>query len=193
MPVPKSNYAMKTIMENWRSNLLLEQEALSIHEKLIEEFTNEIKIIRESSNDLNEVLSKVADFAKRAYNTYSDIKKNAIEYVLTKSIDSAIKVLDFLEEKLNQEKPGLINKIKSFLEKLKQESNMAIAVSIVSILIGLLSGYAFDAVENVLNILGASEDILNAYQIISKINDSVDIKSVVDKAGQLTKIAEVLT
>ena len=189
----KSNYAMKTIMENWRSNLLLEQEALSIHEKLIEEFTNEIKIIRESSNDLNEVLSKVADFAKRAYNTYSDIKKNAIEAVLTKAIDSAIKVLDFLEEKLNQEKPGLINKIKSFLEKLKQESNMAIAVSIVSILIGLLSGEAFDAVESVLDILGASEDILNAYEMISKISDSVDVKNVVDKAGQLTRIAEVLT
>ena len=66
---------MKVIMENWRSNLLLEQEVLSIHERLIEEFTNEIKIIRESSDDLNEVLSKVADFAKKAYNTYSDIKK----------------------------------------------------------------------------------------------------------------------
>ena len=184
---------MKVIMENWRSNLLLEQEALSIHERLIEEFTNEIKIIRESSNNLNEVLSKVADFAKRAYNTYSDIKKNAIVAVLTKAIDSAIKVLDFLEEKLNQEKPGLINKIKSFLEKLKQESNMAIAVSIISILIGLLSGEAFDAVEEVLNILGASEDILNAYQAISQISDSVDVKNVVNKAGQLTRIAEVLT
>jgi len=184
---------MKVIMENWRSNLLLEQEALSIHERLIEEFINEIKIIRESSDDLNEVLSKVADFAKKAYNTYSDIKKNAIEAVLTKAIDSAIKVLDFLEEKLNQDKPGLINKIKSFLEKLKQESNMAIAVSIVSILIGLLSGEAFDAVESVLDILGASEDILNAYQMISQISDSVDVKNVVNKAGQLTRIAEVLT
>ena len=184
---------MKVIMENWRSNLLLEQEALSIHERLIEEFVNEIKIIRESSDDLNEVLSKVADFAKKAYNTYSDIKKNAIEAVLTKAIDSAIKVLDFLEEKLNQEKPGLINKIKSFLEKLKEESNMAIAVSIVSILIGLLSGEAFDVVENVLDILGASEDIINAYQVISKINDSVDVKDVVNKVGQLTRIAEVLT
>ena len=184
---------MKVIMENWRSNLLLEQEVLSIHKELLEQFTNEIKIIRESSSDLNEVLSKVADFAKRAYNTYRDIKKNAIEAVLTKSIDSAIKVLDFLEEKLNQDKPGLINKIKSFLEKLKQESNMAIAVSIVSILIGLLSGEAFDAVESVLDILGASEDILNAYQMISQISDSVDVKNVVNKAGQLTTITEVLT
>jgi cysteinyl-tRNA synthetase len=184
---------MKVIMENWRSNLLLEQEALSIHEELLEQFTNEIKIIRESSNDLNEVLSKVADFAKRAYNTYSDIKKNAIESVLTKAIDSAIKVLDFLEEKLNQERPGLINNIKSFLEKLKQESNMAIAVSIVSILIGLLTGEAFDAVESVLNILGASEDILNAYEAISQISDTVDVKNVVDKTGQLTRITEVLT
>jgi hypothetical protein len=41
---------MKVIMENWRSNLLLEQEALSIHENLIKEFVNEIKIIRESSD-----------------------------------------------------------------------------------------------------------------------------------------------
>jgi hypothetical protein len=60
-------------------------------------------------------------------------------------------------------------------------------------LIGLLTGEAFDAVESVLNILGASEDILNAYEAISQISDTVDVKNVVDKTGQLTRITEVLT
>lgn len=176
---------MKLIMENWRGSVLQEQHAIELHEQLVNEFVLDLKQIQESSNDLNEVLSKVSEFAKKAYNTYKDIKNNTIQAVLTKAIDSAMKVLNLIEDNMKEKAPALISKIKSVLEKLKEESNMAIAVSVVSILIGLMTGEAFDVLGTVLDILDASDNIMAAYETISKITDSADVKRIVNKAGQL--------
>lgn len=176
---------MKLIMENWRGSILQEQHAIELHEQLVNEFVLDLKQIQESSNDLNEVLSKVSEFAKKAYNTYKDIKNNTIQAVLTKAIDSAMKVLNLIEDNMKEKAPALISKIKSVLEKLKEESNMAIAVSVVSILIGLMTGEAFDVLGTVLDILDASDNIMAAYETISKITDSADVKRIVNKAGQL--------
>ena len=176
---------MKTIMENWRHSVLLEQQAIQLHEQLVNEFVLELKQIQESTDDLNEVFAKVADFAKKAYSTYKDIKNNTIQAVLTKAIDSALKVLDLLEDSLRERAPALISKIKNILEKLKEESNMAIAVSIVSIIVGLMTGEAFDVLSTVLDVLDASGDILTAYETISKLTDSVEVGRVVNKTGQL--------
>jgi len=55
---------MKLIMENWRANTL--------HEQLVEEFVKEIKTLTEAKAELNEILAKVGEFAKKAFNTYSD-------------------------------------------------------------------------------------------------------------------------
>ena len=176
---------MKLIMENWRGSILQEQHAIELHEQLVNEFVLDLKQIQESSNDLNEVLSKVSEFAKKAYNTYKDIKNNTIQAVLTKAIDSAMKVLNLIEDNMKEKAPALISKIKSVLEKLKEESNMAIAVSIVSVLIGLMTGEAFDVLGTVLDILDASDNIMAAYETISKITDSADVKRIVNKAGQL--------
>ena len=176
---------MKLIMENWRGSILQEQHAIELHEQLVNEFVLDLKQIQESSNDLNEVLSKVSEFAKKAYNTYKDIKNNTKQAVLTKAIDSAMKVLNLIEDNMKEKAPALISKIKSVLEKLKEESNMAIAVSIVSVLIGLMTGEAFDVLGTVLDILDASDNIMAAYETISKITDSADVKRIVNKAGQL--------
>ncbi len=176
---------MKLIMENWRGSVLQEQQAIELHEQLVSEFVLDLKQIQESSNDLNEVLSKVSEFAKKAYNTYKDIKNNTIQAVLTKAIDSAMKVLNLIEDNMKEKAPALISKIKSVLEKLKEESNMAIAVSVVSVLIGLMTGEAFDVLGTVLDILDASDNIMAAYETISKITDSADVKRIVNKAGQL--------
>ena len=178
---------MKVIMENWRHSILLEQQLIELHEQLVNEFVLELKQIQESTDDLNEVFAKVADFAKNAYNTYKDIKNNAIQAVLTKAIDSALKVLDLIEDSLRERAPALISKIKNILEKLKEESNMAIAVSIVSIIIGLMTGEAFDVLSTVLDVLGASSDILTAYETIANLTDSADIGRVANKAGQLVR------
>ena len=96
---------------------------------------------------------------------------------MTKAIDSALKVLDIIDDSLKERAPALISKIKNILEKLKEESNMAVAVSIVSIIIGLMTGEAFDVLSTVLDVLGASSDILAAYETIANLTDSADIGS----------------
>ena len=178
---------MKVIMENWRHSVLLEQQLVELHEQLVDEFVLELKQIQESTDDLNEVFAKVADFAKSAYNTYKDIKSSTIQAVLTKAIDSALKALDLIENSLNERAPELISKIRNILEKLKEESNMAIAVSIVSIIVGLMTGEAFGALDTVLNIVGASDDILTAYETISDLTDTADSGRAISKSGQLVK------
>ena len=64
---------------------------------------------------------------------------------------------------------------------------MAIAVSIVSIIIGLMTGEAFDVLSTVLDVLGASGDIIAAYETIANLTDSADIGRIVNKAGQLVR------
>ena len=92
---------MKLIMENWRGSILQEQHAIELHEQLVNEFVLDLKQIQESSNDLNEVLSKVSEFAKKAYNTYKDIKNNTIQANKATNSDETInKIIEVLDTKI---------------------------------------------------------------------------------------------
>ena len=66
---------MKVIMENWRHSVLLEQQLIELHEQLVNEFVLELKQIQESTDDLNEVLAKVADFLLKGHLTHIKILK----------------------------------------------------------------------------------------------------------------------
>ena len=177
------SYDMKLIMENWRKTINEEKQAKEIYENLINEFVNEIKTLNENKAELNEVLSSIKNFAQKALNTYKTIKSGAIESVLTTAINSALKMLDLLEDKA----PTIVGKLKAVLSTLKKSENMTMAVSIVSIIIGLMTGEAFDALGEVLDVIKAAPNILMAYEKITAIQDTADIGQVINKSGQLTK------
>ena len=179
---------MKLLMEGWRSFLLEEEldSSLELHEKLIREFVEDLKTLEENKAHLNEILSKVGDFAKKAYTAYSDLKRGAIEKVLGTSIDSALKALEFVEGKMQQGNSSLIGKVKKVLNMLKKDENMTLAVSVVSIIIGLMTGEAFDVLEEVLSLVEAAPNLIQAYETISSLADSADMAAAVDKTGQLT-------
>ena len=113
------SYDMKLIMENWRKTISEEKHAKQIYENLVYEFVNEIKTLNENKAELNEVLSSIKNFAQKALNTYKTIKSGAIETVLTTAINSALKMLDLLEDKA----PTIIGKLKSVLNTLKKSEN----------------------------------------------------------------------
>lgn len=177
---------MKLIMESWRTNIISETKAIEIHEQLITEFVNDIKTLAENKAQLNEILSKVSEFAKKAYQTYSDLKKGTIEKVLTKAIDGALKVVPLIKDKA----PNVGSKIERILNELKKSENMTIAVSIVSIIIGLMTGEAFDALLEVLDAISAAPNLIKAYETIQQITDTADIAKAVDKTGQLVNVAQ---
>ena len=54
---------MKLIMESWRRNVITESKAIQIHEQLIQEFVEELRVLSENKAELNEILSKVGEFA----------------------------------------------------------------------------------------------------------------------------------
>ena len=173
---------MKMIMENWRKNLN-EQKAHIVYESLIEDFVNEIKSLKEEKAEINEILSSIKNFASKAYNTYKDIKSGAIKAVLLTAINSALKLLDIVEDKM----PKIVGKLKSILAKLKKAENMTIAVSIVSIIVGLMTGEAFDVLGKILDVVGSAPNLIIAYEKIKAISDSVSVGQVIGKAGQLSK------
>jgi hypothetical protein len=177
---------MKLIMESWRSNLITETKALQIHEQLISEFVDDIKTLTENKAEINEILSKVSEFAKKAYQTYSDLKKGTIEKVLTKAIDGALKIIPLIKDKV----PNVASKIERILNELKKSENMTIAVSVVSIIVGLMTGQAFDALLEVLDVISEAPNLIKAYQAIQQITDTADITKAVDKTGQLINVAQ---
>lgn len=178
---------MKIIMENWRDNIILEQKAMQIHNQLIEEFVKEIKHLTENKAELNEIFSKIGEFAKKAYNSYSEIKTGLIEKILTAGINAILKLLPLVKEKA----PNIVSKLERVLNDLKKTENMTVAVSIISILAGLITGEAFDAIGEVLKAISSAPNILKAYEIIKNINDMVDVKKVIDKTGKLVDAAVV--
>lgn len=168
---------MKLIMENWRANTL--------HEQLVEEFVKEIKTLTEAKAELNEILAKVGDFAKKAFNTYSDLKKGTIKKVLETAINGALKLIPAIK----QVNSGIASKIERALNALKQDENMTVAISIVSIIVGLMTGEAFSAVEEVLGAIDAAPNLIKAYEAIANITDTADIAKVAGKSGQLVNVA----
>jgi len=127
---------MKLIMESWRNNVITEAKAIQIHEELIQEFVNELKVLAENKAELNEILSKVGEFAKKAYNTYSNLKKGAIKRVLETAINGALKVVQLIKGSA----PNVASKVERVLNDLKKAENMTVAVSLVSIIVGLATG-----------------------------------------------------
>lgn len=177
---------MKLIMESWRANIITETKAFHIHEHLINEFVDDIKTLTENKAQLNEILSKVSEFAKKAYQTYSDLKKGTIEKVLTKAIDAALKVVPLIKDKV----PNVASKIERILNEFKKTENMTIAISIVSIIIGLMTGEAFDALTEVLDVISSAPNLIKAYESIQQITDTANITKAVDKTGQLINVAQ---
>ena len=173
---------MKLILESWRKTLN-EEKANTIYDNLIKEFVEEITSLKESKAELNEIMSSIKNFAQKALNTYKTIKSGAIEGVLTAAINSALKMLSLLEDKA----PTIVGKLKSVLNTLKKSENMTMAVSIVSIIVGLMTGEAFDALGEVLDVIKAAPNILLAYEKITAFQDTADIGQVINKSGQLTK------
>ena len=180
---------MKLIMENFREFTLKEEidTALTIHENLVKGFVEEIRSLHEAKADINEILSKVSNFAKKALNTTRDVKRGAIKTVLTTAINSALKALDFVEDKLTAESPALAGKVRNVLNMLKKDENMTLAVSVVSIIIGLLTGESFDVLGEVLEIIEAAPNILKAYDLLGTLGDAGDFKSITDKTGRIAK------
>ena len=176
---------MKLIMENWKKNVLEENKALSIHEQLVEEFIKEIKTLTEAKAELNEILTKVGEFAKKAFNTYSDLKRGTIKKVLETAINGALKLIPAIKE-MNS---NIGSKIERALNALKKDENMTIAISIVSIIVGLMTGEAFDAVDEILGAIEAAPNLIKAYEIISDITDTADVVKVAGKSGQLVNVA----
>ncbi len=178
---------MNLIMENWRRNVLEESEADKLYERLVNEFVNDLKILSENEAPLNEILSKVGDFAKKAFNSYKALKKGTIQKVLETAISGALKVIPLIKDKF----PEIASKIERVLNELKKDENMTIAISMVSILVGLMTGEAFDALEEVLSVIGAAPNLIQAYETISTITDTADVAKVLDKSGQLVNVAAV--
>jgi len=178
---------MKLIMEAWRKNILEEKEASSIYEQLVQEFVVELKTLVENKAEMNEVLAKVSEFARKAYNTYSEIKKGTIKKVLETAIDGALKLVPAIKEKNSI----IGSKIERVLNELKKDENMTIAISIVSIIVGLMTGEAFDVVGEVLDAVAAAPNLIKAYEIISNITDAADVVKVADESGQLVNVAAV--
>ena len=178
---------MSVIMENWNKNVLQENKVLFIHEELINEFVLELKTLTERKAELNEILSKIGDFAKKAYNTYSEVKKGTIKKVLETAINGALKIIPLIKEKV----PNVASKIERILNELKKDENMTLAISIVSIIIGLMTGEAFDAIGEILDIIDSAPNIIKAYEMIANVTDSADVVKVADKSGQLVNVASM--
>ena len=66
---------------------------------------------------------------------------------------------------------------------------MTVAISIVSIIVGLMTGEAFDVAEEVLGIIDAAPNLIKAYEMIANITDSADVVKVAGKSGQLVNVA----
>ena len=182
---------MKFIMENWNNSYLAEQYAVDFYNEILENIINNVKLLNEEKIELKEFMAKVATFAKSTLDAVKELKDSAIEKVLDTALSSLDQLLKKLEEKLKQKAPELIGKIRSVITKLRDPENMKVAVSIVSIIAGLLAGDAFSVLDQVLQVIEAGDNILAAYETISNIQDTADMAAAVTKTGAL-KLTEII-
>ena len=182
---------MKLILENWENSSTMEQYAVEIYNECVQKIIEEVKLLNEEKIELKEFMTKVASFAKSTLTAVKDLKDSAIEKVLQTALSGLDSLLKQLEEKLKQKAPNLIGKIRNVIQKLKEPENIKIAISIVSIIAGLLVGDAFSVLDQVLQIVEAGDNILAAYETISNIQDNADIAAAVTKTGSL-KLTEIM-
>lgn len=182
---------MKLIMENWNNSRLAEQYAVDFYNEILENIINNVKLLSEEKIELKEFMEKVATFAKNTLSAVKELKDSAIEKVLDTALSSLEALLKKLEEKLKQKAPDLIGKIRNAITKLREPENMKVAVSIVSIIAGLLAGDAFSVLDQVMQVIEAGDNIVAAYETIASIQDTADMAAAVTKTGAL-KLTEMV-
>lgn len=159
---------MKVLLENWR---LYESQVLT--ERL---FLEEIDLFTEQLSQLEEakVLDGFKDKSKELFAKYSQAKKAAIEPLLKKGIKQLRKLA---ETKMPTER------LMKFIEKLERPENLAIGVTLTSLLISALVGNYFEVVATLLGAFGVSGSIIQAYEVISGIKDFKEISSQAKKVS----------
>jgi len=159
---------MKILLENWR---LYESQVLT--ERL---FLEEIDLFTEQLSQLEEakVLDGFKDKSKELFAKYSQAKKAAIEPLLKKGIKQLRKLA---ETKMPTER------LMKFIEKLERPENLAIGVTLTSLLISALVGNYFEVVATLLGAFGVSGSIIQAYEVISGIKDFKEISSQAKKVS----------
>ena len=159
---------MKVLLENWR---LYESQVLT--ERL---FLEEIDLFTEQLSQLEEakVLDGFKDKSKELFAKYSQAKKAAIEPLLKKGIKQLRKLA---ETKMPTER------LMKFIEKLERPENLAIGVTLTSLLISALVGNYFEVVATLLGAFGVSGSIIQAYEVVSGIKDFKEISSQVKKVS----------
>ena len=159
---------MKVLLENWR---LYESQVLT--ERL---FLEEIDLFTEQLSQLEEakVLDGFKDKSKELFSKYSQAKKAAIEPLLRKGIEQLRKLA---ETKMPTER------LMKFIEKLERPENLAIGVTLTSLLISALVGNYFEVVATLLGAFGVSGSIIQAYEVISGIKDFKEISSQAKKVS----------
>ena len=177
----------KLIMENWQRLLNEEKEAQQIFDSLLNEFVNEIKTLQEEKVELNEVFAKIGDFVKKSYGKVKNFKDGVIEKVLTGAINATLKMLDKLEDANPPDIfKKLIPKIKYILQSLKSSKNMALAVTVVNILLGLMTGNALQELAEVVGILDKATSIGAAVDMILKMGDTVEVGAYIGAMGAIS-------
>jgi len=182
---------MKKIMESWNNSNVFEDKAIQVYNECVRKIIEEVRLLNEQQIELKEFMTKVASFAQNTLAAVKQLKDSAITKVLETALSSLDGLLKKLEDKLKEKAPQLISKIRNVIQKLREPENMKIAVSIVSIIAGLLAGDAFSILDQVLQIVEASDNIVTAYETISAIQDNADIAAAVTKAGAL-KLTEMM-
>ena len=159
---------MKVLLENWR---LYESQVLT--ERL---FLEEIDLFTEELSQLEEakVLDGFKDKSKELFAKYSQAKKAAIEPLLKKGIKQLRKLA---ETKMPTER------LMKFIEKLERPENLAIGVTLTSLLISALVGNYFEVVATLLGAFGVSGSIIQAYEVVSGIKDFKEISSQAKKVS----------
>ena len=159
---------MKALLENWR---LYESQVLT--ERL---FLEEIDLFTEQLSQLEEakVLDGFKDKSKELFAKYSQAKKAAIEPLLKKGIKQLRKLA---ETKMPTER------LMKFIEKLERPENLAVGVTLTSLLISALVGNYFEVVATLLGAFGVSGSIIQAYEVISGIKDFKEISSQAKKVS----------
>ena len=54
-----------------------------------------------------------------------------------------------------------------------------------------MTGEAFDAIGEILDIVDSAPNIIKAYEMIANVTDSADVVKVADKSGQLVNVASM--
>ena len=159
---------MKILLENWR---LYESQVLTEHL-----FLEEIDLFTEQLSQLEEakVLDDFKDKSKELFAKYSQAKKAAIEPLLKKGIKQLRKLA---ATKMPTER------LMKFIEKLERPENLAIGVTLTSLLITALVGNYFEVVATLLGAFGVSGSIIQAYEVISGIKDFKEISSQAKKVS----------